>query len=133
MSATAQSHSGRICGRRINTPTILVVDDEMGVRELVGAALERAGYSVLKASDANEALERAEHHDEPIQLMITDLGLPDADGRDLATRFSRVRPETKIMFMSGSITLDPATNVLFLQKPFAVSDLLEKVRALVRT
>jgi DNA-binding response OmpR family regulator len=66
--------------------------------------------------------------------MITDLGLPDADGRDLAARISRVRPEAKIMFMSGSMTLlGPATNALFLQKPFALSDLFGKVRALIST
>jgi DNA-binding response OmpR family regulator len=95
--------------------------------------LERAGYCVLQASDANEALETAKHHDEPIELMITDLGLPDADGRELAARISRVRPEAKIMFMSGSMTLGPSTNALFLQKPFALSDLFGKVRALIRT
>jgi len=99
---------------------------------MVCAALERAGYCVLLASDANEALERAKHHDGLIQLMLTDLGLPDADGRNLAAWFSHVRPEAKIMFMSGSIILEPATTGLFLQKPFALSDLLGKVRALIR-
>ncbi len=64
--------------------------------------------------DANEALERAKHHDGLIQLMLTDLGLPDADGRNLAAWFSHVRPEAKIMFMSGSIILEPATTGLFL-------------------
>jgi len=136
MSATAQSYRGRTCGSRVdteNTETILVVDDEPGIRTMVCAALERAGYCVLLASDANEALERAKHHDGLIELMLTDLGLPDADGRNLAAWFSHVRPEAKIMFMSGSIILEPATTGLFLQKPFALSDLLGKVRALIRT
>jgi DNA-binding response OmpR family regulator len=133
MNAIAQSNSGRTRGRRLNTQTILVVDDEPGIRRMVSAALERAGYSVLQASGANEALETAKRHDEPIGLMITDLGLPDADGRDLAARISRVRPEIKIMFMSGSMTLGPAASALFLQKPFALSDLFGKVRALIRT
>jgi DNA-binding NtrC family response regulator len=109
----------------------LVVDDEPGIRRMVGVALERAGYIVLQAPNAKDAIEQARHYVKPIQLMITDLGLPDADGRDLAARFSRLRPEAKIMFMSGSITLNPATNSLFLQKPFALSDLLEKACALI--
>lgn len=132
MSTKSQSYSGRTRGSRADTQTILVVDDEPGIRMMVGGALERAGYCVLLASDANEALEWAKHHDGQIQLMITDLGLPDADGRDLAAWFSHVRPEAKIMFMSGSITLEPATNGLFLPKPFALSDLLGKVCALIR-
>jgi CheY-like chemotaxis protein len=109
----------------------LVVDDEKAVRTLVGDVLERAGYAVLEASDAREALERIENHDEPIQLLITDLGLPDADGRELAARLSLARPEAKIMFMSGSVTLDATTDAPFLQKPFALSDLIVSVRSLI--
>jgi DNA-binding NtrC family response regulator len=131
MTATAQSPVAWMPERRIATQTILIVDDENEVRTLVGDALERAGYAVLEASDAREALESVEHHDAPIQLIITDLGLPDADGRDLAAQLLLVRPEAKIMFMSGSATLEAATNAPFMQKPFALGDLIVRVRGLI--
>lgn len=133
MPAPAQSFSPRTRGPRIDNLTILVVDDEPGVRILMGAALERAGYAVLKASDGNEALELAECHERPIHLMIADMGLPDVDGRHLAARFSRLRPETKIMLMSGSATGGLMANELFLEKPFALNELVGRVRALIRT
>ena len=107
-----------------------MVDDESGVRSLLGRVLGNAGYTVLEACDATEALERTEHHDAPIQLMITDVGLPDVDGRELAARFLRLRPEAKIMFMSGSVILDGTANAPFLPKPFALADLLGRVRTL---
>lgn len=131
MSAIAQSRRTRMPGRRIVTQTILVVDDEMEVRTLVADALERAGYAVLEASDGKEALDRVARHHEPIQLMIADLGLPDADGRELAVRLSLIHPETRIMFMSGSATLDATTNAPFMQKPFALGDLILRVRDLI--
>ena len=131
MGTTAQSHSIRIQGRRIGTQTVLVVDDEVEVRMLMGDALERAGYAVLEASDGNEALERVKRHDEPIEVIITDLELPDADGCELAARLLLVRPEAKIMFMSGSATLDATMNAAFMQKPFDLRDLIVRVGALI--
>jgi two-component system, cell cycle sensor histidine kinase and response regulator CckA len=130
-SVMGVADKGREARARTGAQTILVVDDERGVRTLVGGSLHRAGYAVLEASTAREALEFAQHFNEPIHLIITDLGLPDLDGRELACRFSLIRPEAKVILMSGSITPDASTHKPFLKKPFALRDLIGNVRAVI--
>ena len=81
--------------------TILVVDDEPALLALVGTMLWRAGYEALEASGPSEALRICAEHPEPIQLLLTDVLMPDMNGYELAERVKAVRPEVKVLFMSG--------------------------------
>jgi two-component system cell cycle sensor histidine kinase/response regulator CckA len=114
--------------------TILLVEDEDGVRSLIQLLLQRNGYRVLEAHNAEQALQIAESNKDRIHLLLTDLILPRLGGRELAERVTALRPETKCLFMSGytddsvlkSGVLDNQTP--FLQKPFSMEALLQKIR-----
>jgi CheY-like chemotaxis protein len=107
--------------------TILIADDEAGIRTLVGEILRSHGYNVLHAADGVEALDLAEQHPGPIHLLLTDLSMPRLDGRELHRRMRNVRPETVTLFMSGD--LDPALpeDAAFLPKPFACDALVRMI------
>jgi PAS domain S-box-containing protein len=115
--------------------TVLVVEDEEGVRSLVCQTLTSHGYKVLEAAGAAQALTIAEQHTEPIHLLLTDVVMPQTGGRELAKRLSTLlHPETKVLYMSG-YTDDAIVrhgvleaDTFFLQKPFGPSTLLRKVR-----
>src|SRR5271155_673642 len=81
--------------------TVLLVEDESGIRELAGEFLRRQGYVVLHAIDGNEALRIAEGHEDLIHLLVTDMAMPNLGGKELAYRLRRVRPQIKVLFMSG--------------------------------
>src|SRR5439155_989330 len=81
--------------------TVLVVEDEDGVRNLVRDILQTAGYTVLEARHGAEALHVSERHVGPIHLMLTDVVMPEMSGRELAQRLAVLRPATKVLFMSG--------------------------------
>ncbi len=83
------------------TETVLVVEDEEPVRVLVRTVLRRAGYRVLDAQSPGDALLICENHREPIHLVLTDLVMPHLRGDQLAARVSRLRPDAKVLFMSG--------------------------------
>lgn len=111
----------------------MLVDDDEGVREIAASALQRAGYRVVPAANAAEALRLYEQHPN-IDLLLTDSEMPDISGRVLAERLVARQPALKVLFMSGAV-LDHALRdhidagrVRFLQKPFAVRDLLAAVR-----
>jgi CheY-like chemotaxis protein len=116
------------------TETILLVEDEEQVRELARRVLERAGYSVLSASDAESAVAIADRHPGHIHLLVTDIVLPRVSGRELAARLGIHRPAIKVLYVSGTSDnaiarhrmLDPGTE--FLEKPFSLERLLQKVR-----
>jgi two-component system cell cycle sensor histidine kinase/response regulator CckA len=114
--------------------TILVVDDEALVRSMARDILLGAGYRVLEAADGEQALRVAEEHPGAIQVLLTDVVLPGINGKDLAARMAALRPETKMLFMSGrAAEVVSETGVLipvdaFLAKPFTVDRLLSKVR-----
>jgi two-component system, cell cycle sensor histidine kinase and response regulator CckA len=116
------------------TETVLVVEDEPGVRDLVRKVLERHGYQVLLAASPREALETAQHHDGPIHLLTTDVVLPEMSGRALAQQAAASRPDMRVLYMSGYTdnaivhhgVLKPDTP--FLQKPFTPQALTKKVR-----
>jgi len=114
--------------------TILLVEDEGAVRELARDILEANGYAVLEARHGDEALAICERHSEPIHLMLTDVVMPGMNGRELAERLARLRPETKVLYMSGytdnAIVLHGVLNgrAVFLQKPFTPDALARKVR-----
>lgn len=114
--------------------TILVAEDEQGVRSLVCATLKAKGYRILEALGPFEALSLMESHAEPIHLLLTDLIMPKMSGRELADSMLKLHPEAKVLFMSG-YTDDAVVrhgimeaSASFLQKPFVPSALAQKVR-----
>jgi len=120
--------------------TILVVDDDPQVRTLVSDILSRHGYEVLETDCPRDALEIGASHDTVIELLITDVVMPGASGPELAVRMRQRRPRLRTLFMSGyaadcakTLGLDATDSARFLQKPFAPSELLDRVRALLDT
>jgi two-component system cell cycle sensor histidine kinase/response regulator CckA len=117
--------------------TILIVEDEAGIREVASDSLQRLGYKVLTAMDGNDALRIAEGHEDLIHLLVTDMAMPNVGGKELAERLRQVRPEIKVLFMSGypdhpalaGADVDGKTTVL--QKPFLLGTLAHKVRSLL--
>jgi len=114
--------------------TILLVEDELLVRELTQTVLEEKGCSILTAEDFSEAQAACKKHQGPIHLLLTDMVLPGGTGRKLSEQIQEMRPETKVLFMSG-YTSDSVlshgvldSGVHFLQKPFIPSQLAKKVR-----
>jgi two-component system cell cycle sensor histidine kinase/response regulator CckA len=81
--------------------TILVVDDEPSLLALVRTMLWRAGFAVLEAAGGEEALRIAGQHAQPIQLLLTDILMPDMNGYELAEKLQAARPGIKVLFMSG--------------------------------
>jgi PAS domain S-box-containing protein len=118
--------------------TVLVVEDERGVRSLVCEALASHGYKVLEAAGAASALEISERYTEPIHLLLTDVVMPQTGGKELAKGFSTLHPETKVLYMSGYTDdaivrhgiLEGGTS--FLQKPFQPKALLLKIREVLK-
>jgi PAS domain S-box-containing protein len=114
--------------------TILLVEDEEQVRELARRVLERVGYTVLAAQDAEAATAIADRHAGHIHLLVTDMLLPQLGGRELAARLSIHRPAIKVLYISGTSDgsiarlrmLEPGTE--FLEKPFSLDRLLRTVR-----
>ena len=113
--------------RRGQPQTILVVEDETGIRELIRKILRRERYRVLEAGSAEEALAAAQG--QTIDLLITDVMLPGIRGPELAHRIQQAAPHVKTLFISGHTgqeRLPPGAQ--FLAKPFTLGALLEKVR-----
>jgi PAS domain S-box-containing protein len=118
--------------------TVLLVEDEAGLRNLLRELLEGNGYRVLVARDGMEALQVAAGHAGPIHLMVTDLIMPGASGREVAAEIKTARPGTRVLYISGYTddailrqgALGPAA---FLEKPFAADSLLRKVRELLNS
>jgi len=114
--------------------TVFVVEDEDGVRAIVQNVLSRNGYHVLTAADAQSALDQFRSHDGTIHLLLTDIALKHINGRQLSQQFRTLRPDMRVVLMSG-YTDDAAVHqgVLnqdadFLQKPFNSHELLKIVR-----
>lgn len=113
--------------------TILVAEDEDGVRALTVASLERHGYRVLKAASGEEALEVADDFREPIDLLLTDVVMPGMKGPDLAKRLKLLRPTMRVLLMSGYaadvVTSADLRDSPLLAKPFSPAALTRAVRA----
>jgi two-component system cell cycle sensor histidine kinase/response regulator CckA len=115
------------------TETILVAEDEQMLRDLVREVLRRYGYEVIEAANGKAALSASEQHHGVIDLLLTDIVMPEMNGRDLAAEILRARPHVKILFMSG-YTDDrgfPGEKTDFVQKPFTPEILIRKVRQLL--
>jgi nitrogen-specific signal transduction histidine kinase len=117
--------------------TILVVEDQPMVLDLVRVALHSHGYTILEAGNGSAALELASNHLGPIELLVTDIVMPQMGGLELAERLKELRPQIKVLFMSGYS--DDAVerprmlgeDVAFLPKPFSPSTLAAKVYQLL--
>jgi CheY-like chemotaxis protein len=116
--------------------TILVVEDGDALRHLVCQMLVLNGYSVLEARDGHHALRICESHPYPIQLVLTDLVMPNMKGAILAERLRLWHPDLRVLLMSGYID-EPVVqrlgrdSVAFLQKPFTSVELVEKIRQIL--
>jgi CheY-like chemotaxis protein len=118
----------------LGSETILVVEDEEGVRSLIHLALESAGYIVLEMEDAERALATCANHDGPIHLLLTDVVMPQMSGPVVASKVAALRPGIKVLYMSG-YTDDAVVHhgvlsqdMPFIQKPFSPVALREKIR-----
>jgi PAS domain S-box-containing protein len=117
--------------------TILLVEDQDGIRDLVREYLEKNGYTVLHAANGSEALKIASAHEGAIQLLLSDVIMPNVGGVELAHRLSRPRPEMKVLFMSGYPDHATSNGEIFdesaevLQKPFLLDTLARKLRILL--
>jgi DNA-binding NtrC family response regulator len=118
-------------------PTVLLVEDEDLIRHLAEQILVEAGYRVLTAANASEAMEIAERASERLDLLLTDVVMPGVSGTDLAHRLLRHHPEMRILYMSGySDSLIFRYGVLqeraaFLRKPFSAEALERRVGELL--
>jgi len=117
--------------------TGLVVEDDDAVRTVVRRTLEGSGYTVVEARDVREATRLASEYEGPIDFLITDLIMPEMSGRDLARRVAQLRPDVRVLYMSGYSDnavlrqgmLSP--DMQFLAKPFTRESLLDKVREIL--
>jgi PAS domain S-box-containing protein len=116
--------------------TILLVEDESSVRLFAATVLARSGYTVLQASNAEEALALAGQYHQPIHLLFTDIVMPGLSGRDLARRFGSMRTESKILLtsgyseaMTGNTPLEQGVH--YLEKPFSAEQLTRVVNKIL--
>jgi len=114
--------------------TLLVVDDEYAIRDLMAQILCQEGYTVIQAEDAGEALRLA--NTAIIHLLLTDFSMPGTDGLELTRRFRAVYPKAPVLMVSGSLDdlhkkAEDLERFSILQKPFETSELVTKVRVLL--
>jgi len=126
-----------LAGSMRGSETILVVEDDDGVRKLTREFLKINGYTVLEARNGAEAIQIPARHAGPVDLLLTDVLMPGMNGREVAQQFVSLRPETKVLFMSG-YTEDAITHlgilepgVAFIEKPFSPDELAHKVRSVL--
>jgi CheY-like chemotaxis protein len=126
-----QSHPSIPSG---NGEAVLVVEDEVTILELLQTMLDQLGYAVMTASSPQAALDLAKACDGRIHLLITDVIMPEMNGRELAGRIRELYPEVRLLFMSGypaDVIAEQGVldrGVQFIQKPFSMQDIAAKVR-----
>jgi DNA-binding response OmpR family regulator len=116
----------------LQPPIILIVDDEPSVLDVVEIVLRRADYRVLTASDARTALQRCESLSEPVDLLLTDITMPNVEGPQLTDLIRRRSPRTRVLYMTGHPTRSALARGLtedddILRKPFHPRELLQRV------
>src|SRR5262245_47479535 len=118
--------------------TVMLVDDEEGVRKLVCAILQSNGYSVIEANNGQAALVAYEKNAHKVDMVLTDVVMPQMDGFELGERLVEKNPDIKILYMSGYRdnpvgSSEPRPQRPFLHKPFTPDVLLAKVREILDT
>jgi len=110
--------------------TILLVEDEEGIRNLAGSFLTGNGYTVLPAGDGIEALDLAQHHAQTVDLLVTDMVMPKLNGRELVRQLVRSTPRMRILYISGYSNQEQGLEetASYLAKPFSMEQLARKVR-----
>lgn len=114
-------------------PTILVVEDETSIRELVSSTLKKDGYRVIDASSPAEALAKIREANVSVELLLTDLAMPGQGGVEFAVELLRTKPELKIIFASGSEELEntrlseQTPRGEYLAKPYSIADLRKTI------
>lgn len=112
--------------------TILVVEDDNIVRMLIVDVLEELEFKVLEADGGEQALQVLQDANKHIDLMMTDVGLPGMDGRELATEARKLRPALPILFASGyAESIDVPAGMQVIGKPFSIDQLRDKVKAVL--
>ncbi|MCH8948321.1 MAG: response regulator, partial [Acidobacteria bacterium] len=136
-AVTADQEEHAVSQPPSGSETVLLVEDEEPVRKLAREFLESSGYTVLEAEDPVEAMHLSDRHQGPIHLMVTDVVMPKMSGHELAQQMASVRPEMKVLYVSG-YTDDalgqygvPTQDSFFLQKPFSLDTLARKMRTLL--
>jgi two-component system, cell cycle sensor histidine kinase and response regulator CckA len=117
-------------------PVILVVEDEVLVRNFVCLQLQRDGYQVLAAADGVEALQVARAYTGTIHMLLTDVIMPRMDGLALVRQMLEERPGTRILVMSGRVVSEGREQTIdlpFIRKPFVAKALREKVKEVLKT
>jgi two-component system cell cycle sensor histidine kinase/response regulator CckA len=109
--------------------TVLLAEDNEGFRRVARMFLEKVGLTVLEATDGNQAAQLAEMHAGQIDLLISDIGIPGLDGRELARHFRTLNPSAFVLLISGLPAEEP--DCAFLAKPFPLKRLVEVVRQLL--
>ena len=122
VSASASAGSDR---------TLMVVEDDPGVRTFLVRVLERSGYRVLAAAGPTEALELSAEHDEPIDLLISDMVMPGMRGDELAAKLKESRRRLRVLFISGYTAGSASCEGELLRKPFKPEDLLARVQSML--
>ena len=132
---TPRPGAAAITERLRGTETVLLVEDEEAVRRLARRVLERQGYTVLEARNGRDAVALVATHERPIDLVLTDMVMPEMSARALVEELAAARPTLRVLYMSGYTDdeilrrglLDPDTSLL--SKPFTADALAEAVRA----
>jgi DNA-binding NtrC family response regulator len=118
-------------------PTVLVVDDEEDLRDILRRMLERRGFDTLTAADSEQAIATCRDHEGDIDVLVTDLGLPGASGGELSRAATAVRPGMGVVYISG-LPKDIAVtkglipdDALLVKKPFTAELLIEALRLVI--
>lgn len=117
----------------VKRKTILIVEDDARLREILYRVLSSQGYELLIAKDGNEAEQILADRKEPVDLMLVDLVLPTSSGAEVAQAAKGSHPSCRVVYMSGYLDLDPKkfpeiSNESFLAKPFSITALSEKIK-----
>jgi two-component system, cell cycle sensor histidine kinase and response regulator CckA len=140
---TVDGHAEPIAARQVAQPvdqgteTIMVVEDNTMLRDMAQKILERCGYRVLISGSGEECLQRLTTHDGPVHLLLTDVVMPEMNGRELYARIATLFPDIKVLYMSGytdNVILHHGVleaGIDFIQKPFSVQGLANKIRMIL--
>jgi len=137
MTRNVKVETRKTSAAKDGSPLILLVEDESMVREVTRQVLQHAGYRVLESSNAKDALQVAKKHAGQIDLLLTDVVMPEMNGADLASRLLQMQPELVTVFMSGYAENDITQKInrsaaMHIQKPFTISVLLSRVAEALR-